>query len=144
MLLASTMSEADAEAERDLPRVAVECRGDARAAQAWNRIAVAADRRHARHRIAGQELVAGGDILPVGEVPRMEPDRVAVAARCPDQARVEQSIARLIEIGARRLELEGLAAIGQGRDRGDLAAAQRMRVIERARQRPARRALAAG
>src|SRR4051812_45510894 len=109
-----TKSEFHAEADEHLPRIAVEGGDHPLLAEAWNDVAVGGAQRHARRRIDGEELVARRDVTAVGQVLPVEADRIAVVGAGPDEVRVEQGVARLVEERARRLELEGLAAPGGG------------------------------
>src|SRR3954471_12689413 len=105
-----TKSEFHAEADEHLPRIAVEGGDHPFLAEARNDASVRSEQRHAGRRIDGEELIARGDIMLVGQVLPVEADRIAVVGAGPDEVRVEQGVARLVEERARRLELERLAA----------------------------------
>ena len=63
----------------------------------------------------------------------MQADREAVARRAPDEVRVQQRKALLVEPGMRNLELLALAAVGQGRVEIQPSAGDRRVVVERCR-----------
>src|SRR4051812_17410092 len=107
--------ELHAEAEEDLPRIAVEGGDNPFLAEAGDDVAVGRPQGHAGARIHGQELVARRDILLVEDVLGVEADRPAVVAAGPDEVAAPQGVAGLIEERAGSLELEGLRPPRQGR-----------------------------
>ena len=92
--------ELHAQAEEDLPGVAVEGGHNALAAERGRNSGLAEDRRgrghrqnrRSGHRVDVEELVARGDVLLVGDVLGMEADRIALVAAPPD----EEALASLI------------------------------------------------
>src|SRR5947209_10063430 len=90
--------------QEHLPRIAVVCGQHAGAAQSRYRIAGAVQDVSARVRVLEQEVVPSGNVLLVQEVLAVDAEFVTAARRAPDEVRIPQGEARLVE--ARALEFK--------------------------------------
>src|SRR5690242_11161325 len=122
--------------QEDLPRVTVIGGKNAGLAKRRDRIAGAVEDEIPGNRVLRQEVVAADDVLLVGKVLAVDPQFVPAAPRAPDEVRVPQREAFLVEPGRPQLELLVAAAIRERRAGIEPAAEGGRIVVEGAAQSP--------